>query len=171
MALPLEEKMKFEQGDEGMFFGYAAFCKIVFGKNSIYTCRYKAAGTHAVDATGKKDLPEFINVAKDDALAWPKIARREYPAPTNRRMESTIIPFHRKSMEINYVLLDVFNERLGLPPGKLREKHRVDEFSGSESRVIKVPPTPPTKEPVVAIGGHRDLGTLAGFLATHLSSS
>ena len=38
---------------------------------------------------------QFMNVAKDDALAWPKIARRTYPATTNNRMESTIVPFVR----------------------------------------------------------------------------
>ena len=147
MALPLEEKMKFEQGDEGSSFGY------------------KASGANAVDVTGKKDYVEFINVAKDDALAWPKVARRTYPAPTNARMESTIAPFHRKSMEINYTLLDVFNDKLGLPLGKLREKHLPDEFSASESRVTKVPAGPPKGDQL--IGSHTDFGTLS-FLHNRL---
>ncbi|KAI0773525.1 hypothetical protein C8Q74DRAFT_1265044 [Fomes fomentarius] len=44
MVLPLDEKMEFEQDDNGMSFGY------------------KAPGT----VTGAKDNVEFINIAKDD---------------------------------------------------------------------------------------------------------
>lgn len=29
MALPFDEKMKFEQGDDGMSFGYASFTHVV----------------------------------------------------------------------------------------------------------------------------------------------
>ena len=39
--------------------------------------RYKAAGANAVDETGALDTVEFINVAKDDALAWPSKVHRE----------------------------------------------------------------------------------------------
>ena len=63
-----------------------------------------------------------MNVAKDDALAWPKIARRTYPAATNARMESTIVPFVCKSLGVNATLLNVFNDRLGLPEGELTER-------------------------------------------------
>ncbi|KAF8638394.1 hypothetical protein AX17_002237 [Amanita inopinata Kibby_2008] len=147
MALPMEEKMKFEQGDAGMSFGY------------------KAAGANAVDKTGELDTVEFINVAKDDALAWPNKARREYPQPVNARMESTITPFVRKSMEVNNTLLEVFNERLGLPPGELLKRHTIEEFSGSEARVIKNPANQNVNKQ--AIGSHTDFGTLS-FLHNRL---
>ncbi|KAF4611479.1 hypothetical protein D9613_004584 [Agrocybe pediades] len=147
MALPLEEKMKFEQGDEGMSFGY------------------KAAGANAVDATGELDTVEFLNVAKDDALAWPKQARRAYPPTANARMESIIIPFVKKSLEVNYAILDVFNDKLGLAPGTLRKFHSEEEFSGSETRLIKNPPTHNTTKQ--AIGSHTDFGSLS-FLHNRL---
>lgn len=67
MKLPLDEKMKYKQ------------------------FRYKAKGANAVDESGKPDTVEFVNVAKDDAFAWPYIARRDYPSTVNKRMESTII--------------------------------------------------------------------------------
>ncbi|KDR86135.1 hypothetical protein GALMADRAFT_205313 [Galerina marginata CBS 339.88] len=141
MALPKEEKMKYEQGDEGMSFGY------------------KAAGANAIDATGELDTAEFLNVAKDDALAWPKQARRAYPSTANARMESTIVPFVQKSLEINNTILDIFSDKLGLPAGSLLRYHSADEFSGSETRVIRNAPTSSTTK--VAIGSHTDFGSLS----------
>lgn len=87
-------------------------------------------------------MVEFINVAKDDAFAWPKVARRSYPSATEARMASTIIPFIRKSLDVNNTLIEVFNEKLGLPEGTLAEKHDLEEFSGSEARCIRSPPKP-----------------------------
>lgn len=52
MALPLEEKLKFEQGDEGRSFG----CVPGFIWNPrpevLTFIRYKKAGGNAVDASG-----------------------------------------------------------------------------------------------------------------------
>ncbi|KAG5335519.1 hypothetical protein C0989_001181, partial [Termitomyces sp. Mn162] len=151
MKLPLEEKMRFEQGDSGMSFGY------------------KAAGANAVDATGRLDTVEFINIAKDDALAWPKQARRAYPSTVNARMQSTITPFVRKSLEINNTLLDVLNDRLGLPAGTLLAKHPMEEYSGCEARVIRNPPVGQASvDPErLAIGSHTDFGSLS-FLHNRL---
>lgn len=147
MALPMEEKLRFEQGDDGMSFGY------------------KASGANAVDATGQLDTVEFMNVAKDDAFAWPEIARRGYPKPVNDHMVSTVIPFVRKSLALNNTILEVFNERLGLPPGELLRRHELDEFSGSEARIIKNPATNDCNRQ--AIGNHTDFGSLS-FLHNRL---
>ena len=119
---------------------------------------YKASGANAVDASGKLDRAEFINIAKDDALAWPQQARRSYPSTVNERMESIVTPFVRKSLEVNNTILQVFEEKLGLPAGALMERHKLDEFSGSEVRVIKIPPTPPDMGQL--IGSHTDFGSL-----------
>ncbi|KAH9041818.1 Clavaminate synthase-like protein [Lactarius hengduanensis] len=105
MALPLEEKMKFEQGDGGNSFGY------------------KFAGSNATDASGALDSVEFINVSKDDALAFPAMVHRKYPRTVEERMDSAVRPFVRKSMEVNQTLMDALNDRLGLPPGKRRHQH------------------------------------------------
>ncbi|ESK91153.1 2og-fe oxygenase [Moniliophthora roreri MCA 2997] len=147
MALPLEEKMKFEQGDTGVSFGY------------------KAAGANAVDASGVKDTVEFINIAKDDGFSWPKIARRAYPSTVNHRMDSTVVPFIKKSEEVNQTILEIFNTKLGLPTCELGKRHTKDEFSGSEARVIKNPVNLPRDS--IGIGAHTDFGSLS-FLHNRL---
>ncbi|KAI0923895.1 hypothetical protein AcV5_009309 [Taiwanofungus camphoratus] len=76
LNLPMSEKMKFEEGDEGIQFGY------------------KAAGSHAADENGTLDATEFLDVAKDDALAWPEQVHRTYPETVNAYMQSAIKPFH-----------------------------------------------------------------------------
>ncbi|KAG0694045.1 hypothetical protein DFH29DRAFT_815763 [Suillus ampliporus] len=151
MALPLEERMKFEQGDQGQSFGY------------------KKAGANAIDATGKSlDTVEFINVSKDDALAYPRIVHRTYPSTVNARMENTIAPFVRKGLEVTYVVLNIFNDKLGLPEGTLERLHDMEEHSGSETRCIRNPPTQ-VKEAMerAAIGAHTDFGSLS-FLHNRL---
>ncbi|KAJ7491422.1 hypothetical protein B0H11DRAFT_2009023 [Mycena galericulata] len=145
MALPMDEKMKYEQGDDGMSFGY------------------KAAGANAVDASGVKDTAQFINISKDDALAWPGQARRAYPSTVNARMDSTIVPFIEKSLAVNNTLLEVFNEKLGLPKGTLLKKHLREEYSGSESRCTFSPPIMNRQ----VIGAHTDFGSLS-FLHNRL---
>ncbi|KAJ3561264.1 hypothetical protein NP233_g10302 [Leucocoprinus birnbaumii] len=148
MALPLEEKLKFEQGDEGTSAGY------------------KAAGANAVDATGEKDTVEFINIAKNDALAWPTVVHRKYPGPIDREMATVVRPFVEKSLEVNQTILSIFNDKLGLPEGTLLDQHPIDEHSGCEARLIKNPPMPHnvTKR---AIGAHTDFGSLS-FLHNRL---
>ncbi|KAG7439376.1 Clavaminate synthase-like protein [Guyanagaster necrorhizus] len=147
MRLPLEEKMKYEQGDDGRSFGY------------------KAAGSNAVDASGKHDTIEFINVSKDDALAYPNIIHRTYPSTVNTRMESTITPFVAKSVEVNDTILDIFNDKLGLPKGTLMRLHNKEEHSGSEARITKNAPGHASDR--IAIGAHTDFGSLS-FLHNRL---
>ncbi|KAF8875076.1 hypothetical protein CPB84DRAFT_1829234 [Gymnopilus junonius] len=146
MDLPLEEKMKYEQGDQGGSFGY------------------KMAGGNAVAANGEPDTTEFLNVAKDDALAWPNLVRRappstSYPAPALARMESVVAPFVRKSLEVNSLIMDIFNDKLGLKKGRLAEFHVNEQWSSSEARIIKNRATPNTQK--IAIGSHTDFGSLS----------
>ncbi|TFY72151.1 hypothetical protein EVG20_g849 [Dentipellis fragilis] len=149
MELPLDEKMKFEQGDGGRSFGY------------------KYAGANAIDETGTKDAVEFINVSKDDALAWPESAHRTYPSTVNARMESTITPFVEKSLEVNNTLLRVLSERLGLPDGAIGARHLREKYSGSETRVIKSPPQPEISPDKATLGAHTDFGSFS-FLHNRL---
>ncbi|KAI0953973.1 hypothetical protein AcW1_006719 [Taiwanofungus camphoratus] len=150
MALPLEEKMKFEQGDEGGSFGY------------------KAAGVNAVDEKGNLDSTEFINVSKDDALAWPEHIHRTYPETVNARMESTIRPFVRRSLDINNTLLAVLNAKLGLPEGTLAELHKAEQRSGCVARVIRTPPQLSAfSEEKALLSAHTDFGSLS-FLHNRL---
>lgn len=112
-----------------------------------------------MDETGQKDNVEFINVSQDDAMAWPEIARRTYPRTVTAVMDSVVQPFVRKSAEINLTLMDVFNDKLGLPEGTLRRKH-TGELSGSETRCIKSPPKPDWDEKTASLGAHTDFGSL-----------
>ncbi|KAF8576380.1 Clavaminate synthase-like protein [Ramaria rubella] len=141
MALPLPEKLKYEQGDSGHSFGY------------------KAAGANNTDEHGNLDTVEFINVSKDDALGRPKIVHRLYPPCVENRMLD-IKRFIEASDNINRTLMDLMSDRLGLPKEVLRSKHKLTELSPSESRVIKNPPKKMTEEQV-AIGAHTDFGSLS----------
>ncbi|KAG2356917.1 hypothetical protein BDR07DRAFT_1421984, partial [Suillus spraguei] len=150
-ALPLEELMKFEQGDDGQSFGY------------------KKVGANAIDATGTLDSIEFINVSKDDALAYPQVVHRTYPSTVNARMEKTIAPFVRKGLEVTYVVLDIFNDKLGLPKGTLERLHDMEEHSCSETRCIRGPPIQDkkaAKNPII-LDAHTDFGSLS-FLHNRL---
>ncbi|KAH7878913.1 Clavaminate synthase-like protein [Lentinula edodes] len=139
--LPLEEKMKYEQGDEGLSFGY------------------KAVGHYIVDAAGNPDPVEGVNVAKDDALSYPKVSRREYPTVINDLMDPIVTPFVEKCVDISNTMIGIFNDKLGLPEGALAKLHGRNDFSASETRTIKAPANlTPGK---LAIGGHTDFGTLS----------
>jgi len=145
LALPLSEKMKYEQGDNGDSFGY------------------KARGTIATDVNGTRDNVEFLNISQDDALSWPHPTHRTYPATVNARMDDTIVPFVRKSMEVNNTLLGIFERQLGLPEGAILNLHSTEETCGSEARCIKTPPN----QTSTGVGAHTDFGTLT-FLHNRL---
>lgn len=113
-----------------------------------------------MDETGALDTVEFINVSKDDALAYPSSVHRTYPSTVNARMESTIKPFIAKSVEVNMTLMAVFNEKLGLPEGALASLHKLYDPSCSESRCIKNPPARDVSPDRMAIGAHTDFGSL-----------
>ncbi|KAL0954197.1 hypothetical protein HGRIS_005325 [Hohenbuehelia grisea] len=162
MALPLEEKMKYEQGDDGNSFGY------------------KARGAIATGASGARDIIEFINIGADDAHAYPDVVHRTYPPVVqNDFMGRVAQPFVRKSTEVNNVLLRAFERRLGLPDGALAKRHDVRENSGSEARVTYVKasargegntqdaPTQEKEKETLAIGAHTDFGSLS-FLHNRL---
>ncbi|KAK0218517.1 hypothetical protein EDD85DRAFT_924174 [Armillaria nabsnona] len=110
MRLPLKEKMKYERDDDGRSFGY------------------KAVGSSAVDASGQQDTIEYINVSKDDALAYPNVIHCTYPSTVNERMESTIAPFATKSVQVNDTILEILNDKLGLQKGTLMNLHPKDDF-------------------------------------------
>ncbi|KAF8997622.1 hypothetical protein BDQ17DRAFT_1508640 [Cyathus striatus] len=135
MALPLEEKTKFEQGRRRKPFGY------------------NAASANTADGMGGKVTVVYINIAKDDALSWPKIARRTYPDKVQYRMAFAVTPFVKKSLAVNNKLLEVLNDRIGLPAGALLQRHSEDGFS---SKIQKNPP-----EAGQSLGGFTNLGPLS----------
>ncbi|KAI0352453.1 Clavaminate synthase-like protein [Trametes cingulata] len=148
LALPLDEKMRFEQGDKGFSFGY------------------KAAGVNFMDDNGTRDVTEFLNISKDDALEWPRVVHRTYPSTVNERMESVIKPFVQKSLTINHFLIDVLNDKLGLPKGTLAAFHQADKSSGCTARCIKAPPGVQESSKTF-LNPHTDFGSLS-FLHNRL---
>ncbi|KAI0772544.1 Clavaminate synthase-like protein [Trametes elegans] len=148
LALPLEEKMKYEQGDGGFSFGY------------------KAAGVQYMDDKGSRDVTEFLNISKDDALAWPTPVHRTYPPTVDAHMESVIKPFVLKSLAVNNFLIDVLNDKLGLPKGTLAGLHQVDRTSGCTARCIRAPPMTGQSEKTF-LTAHTDFGSLS-FLHNRL---
>uniref|UniRef100_A0A8H8CK73 Fe2OG dioxygenase domain-containing protein n=1 Tax=Psilocybe cubensis TaxID=181762 RepID=A0A8H8CK73_PSICU len=141
LSLSLEEKMKYWQGNKGASPGY------------------REAGKKYVDAEGSLDASEYINVAKDDAMAYPRIVHRDYPAPVNRYMQDTIIPFVQTCIEQSKVVMRVFENKLGLPLGTLMALHDPGKTCISEARCIKVAATP--KGTKIALGQHTDYGSLS----------
>lgn len=139
----------------------------------LITClrfSYKAAGVNASDEYGTPDTVEFINISKDDALAYPKVVHRSYPITVNDRMKSTIKPFVQKSLDVNYTILGVFEKKLGLPSGALLDRHPLEQPSGSEARCIRNPPKKSadgSEKDKVGIGAHTDFGSLS-FLHNRL---
>lgn len=123
--------------------------------------RYKARGTIQTDANGTRDNVEFLNIAQDDALSWPRPTHRTYPSTVNTHMKDTVIPFVRKSMDVNYTILAIFERQLGLPRGALASLHSTEEPCGSEARCIKTPPN----QSSTGVGAHTDFGTLVRHLS------
>lgn len=150
--MPLEELLKFEQGDSGR------------------TCGFKRAGGANVDAKGNLDTVEFMNISKDDALAYPEPRQRTYPEAVNRNMP-TITNFVKSSDTVLKKLLEVLEPRVGVKPGVLQNLHAngPPHLSGSEARLIYKPfsgapgalkeGTGEDGKPADAIGSHTDFGS------------
>ncbi|GAA5967049.1 hypothetical protein JCM11641_000423 [Rhodosporidiobolus odoratus] len=150
--LPDEDLLPFEQGDSGVSAGY------------------KRAGSTNVDAAGNVDTVHFINVAKDDALAWPEVRQRTYPKTITKHI-STVQNFIRSSDNVLQKLMEVLEVRIGLPKGTLAALHKEGDISGSESRVILKPAEGQRGylaegkgddgNPSAAIGAHTDFGSFS----------
>ena len=130
----------------------------------LCTSRYKAAGTNVVDEAGTKDTTEFLNIAKDDVLAFPQKIRRDYPEPVNTHMLSVVKPFVLKSIDICATVLSILNDRLGLTEDKLASLHRFEKPSGCQSRCIRCPPggggVGVPVDSKLALSAHTDFGSL-----------
>ncbi len=116
----------------------------------------------AIDEKGTRDTTEFINISKDDALSWPEVVHRTYPATVAARMAPVVRPFVEKSWKIDQLLLEIFDEKLKLPRGTLASLHRADEQSGCLARCIRAPPR--ALDEKLFIPAHTDYGSLVSVL-------
>ena len=78
-------------------------------------------------------------------------------------MTDTVIPFVRKSIEVNMTMLAIFEHQLGLSQGELLRLHSLDGPCGGEARCIKTPPNQST----AGVGAHTDFGTLVSVRFMH----
>ncbi|EJD06828.1 Clavaminate synthase-like protein [Fomitiporia mediterranea MF3/22] len=136
MDLPVEEKMKFEQGSEGNSFGY------------------KALGTISTNEYGNPDNVEFINISKDDALAYPEVKNRTYPSTVNAHMLSTITPFVRKSLAVFETIYSVFDKKLDLPDGAHTDYGSLSFLHNRLGGLQVLPPGSPDWHYVRPMPGH-----------------
>lgn len=135
LELPLEEKIK----SEG----------------------HKRNGRWATDETGSPDNIEFMDIAKDDILAWPKRILRSYPHTVNDlTIESTLKPYLLKSLDLCFTAFNIFDDKLGLPAGRLVQNHTGDNISRSEIRCIRCLPRPEVPAHKLSLGVHTDFGSM-----------
>ncbi|KAH9918549.1 uncharacterized protein BXZ73DRAFT_105184 [Epithele typhae] len=125
---------------EGMFAMGEEAIALTLEEKLLFEAGYKAAGVQFTDDKGRRDVTEFVNISKDDALAWPAVAPRTYPSVVNARMESTITPFVKKLLAINNSLIGVLNDKLGLPASALASLHKAEDFGGCMARFLRAPP-------------------------------
>ena len=159
LDLPLEEKMRYEQGDSGNSYGFVIHL-FQFVWYSFFFLRYKARGKIVTDKNGTLDTSEFFNVAQNDAFSWPEVSYRNYPATINERMHDVITPFVKTSFDICTAFLKIFEKRLGLPEGELLNRHSSSELNGGEARCVRTP----ANADRAGIGAHTDFGSLVSVL-------
>ena len=137
--LPTEEKTKYDFMHENVYFGY------------------KGMGAIVLDKDGNLDRNEFYNVSKDDIL---EIGRR-WPAPDClEQNRNRIKSFMGNAHGIVTMVLELLNDHLQLPKGKLQSMHRLKGGpSGDQVRFIKAPPQP-EGDRRTALGEHTDFGSV-----------
>jgi hypothetical protein len=122
-TLPLDEKMKYEMGNTGRYFGY------------------KMSGSNYVDSKGTPDKSEFYNISKDDVMGNGQYAEQplEHPLTIERR-KAELKEFMTSAHRVVLVVLKVLSEQLGLGPDVLPDLHKLDQVGGDQARVTHAPP-------------------------------
>ena len=133
-SLPLEEKMQYEMGNQGGYFGY------------------KMGGSNYIDEKGTPDNMEFYNVSKDDVMGIGKYRNEPLRHPeTVRRRRAELEEFMVACHRVTLVILRVLGEKLGLEPDVLPGLHRLEEPSVDQARVTFASPCAADR---VAFGEH-----------------
>lgn len=136
-SLPTEEKIKYDMGTSGYYFGY------------------KPRGTQYVNSNGKPDTQEYYNISKDDILSVNR--ERGHPDPVYRYWED-LKRFAASSHNVVTTVLRVLGERLGLDPEILPNLHRIDRQGGDHARLTWTPPG--NDENTITFGAHTDFGSV-----------
>jgi hypothetical protein len=132
--LPLDEKMKYEMGNMGGYFGY------------------KMSGSNYVDSKGTPDKSEFYNISRDDVFGNGEYKDNPLEHPeTIKRRKGELEEFMRSAHRVVLVILKVLGEQLGLEPGVLPDLHKIDQVGGDQARVTHAPPV---SSDVITLGEH-----------------
>jgi isopenicillin N synthase-like dioxygenase len=132
--LPLDEKMKYEMGNTGSYFGY------------------KMSGSNYVDSKGTPDKSEFYNVSKDDVMGNGEYKDHPLEHPeTIKRRRAELEEFMASAHRVILVILRVLGEQLGLGPDVLPDLHKIDRVGGDQARVTHAPPV---SADVITLGEH-----------------
>lgn len=132
--LPEDEKMKFEMGNTGSYFGY------------------KMSGSQYVDDKGTPDKSEFYNVSKDDVMRVGQYKEKPLEHPeTVKQRRGELEEFMASSHRVILVVLRVLGEQLGLGPAVLPNLHKIDRTGGDQARVTHAPPV---SQDTITLGEH-----------------
>ena len=115
-TLPLDEKMKYDMGTTGHYYGY------------------KRSGAMIVDDKGNPDRSEFYNVSKDEVLGIENAKPTPHPDVVKARFEE-LQKFMRACHRVVTILVGSLGKSLGLPDGLLESLHRMDKPSCDQARV------------------------------------
>ncbi len=102
---------------------------------------YKGPGIVAKeDPHGRRDVGEFWNLSKDDLLGQ---SERPVPYPELfREARPAVSGFVRDAHGVGLVVLELLARRLGIPPGQLASRHRLQARSGDHVRLTFGPGDP-----------------------------
>ena len=132
--LPLDEKMIYEMGNQGGYFGY------------------KMGGSNYIDDKGTPDNMEFYNVSKDDVMRIGKYKDEPLPHPeTIKRRKGELENFMEACHKVTIVILRALGEQLGLDPETLPNMHKLEEPSVDQARVTFASPCEADR---IAFGEH-----------------
>lgn len=137
-TLPLSEKMKYDMGTTGYYFGY------------------KPTGSQYVDANGKPDSQEYYNISKDDLLGVSR-DKRGHPTVIYEQWRN-LEEFATSSHNVATTILRGLGQSLGLDPELLPSLHKIDRASGDHARITWTPATAEKDE--ITFGGHTDFGSV-----------
>lgn len=143
-SLPLDEKLQYDMGTTGHYYGY------------------ERSGAMFVDEKGTRDQTEFYNISKDEALRVPQADGRRWPAtphpPVVLARFSELQTFIQSCHRIVHTITASLGKSLGLPSGLLESLHGLDQPSCDQARVTHASPV--RASTTITVGEHTDFGSV-----------
>ncbi|KAJ5495612.1 oxidoreductase2OG-Fe(II) oxygenase family [Penicillium diatomitis] len=117
---------------------------------------YKSTGKLKTD-DGKLDLIEMYNINQDDMVG--NSPPRRNPDPIQRHREN-IKEFIHLCHSVVTIIQHRLEEQLGLEPDQLSSLNSLHDQSDTSVRLLRTQTQTVTKENLIALGGHTDIGTI-----------